>query len=483
MATVTSKTLRFSRFDQIVVVTVVAALAAIGFLIWRGDTIGLQVVALSPTDGDGSASTRGEIKVRFDAPLAAAQSADAVTLEPPVAGSVRTAGDQLIFTPSAPLAPGVEYVARVETGVRSEQGRTLDQPLTWRFRTRQPAVLYSSIRDGVEQLFSAPLPLKSAAQAAGERAASQLTDLPGGVWDFTVAPSGSPIIFSAVTREGSSDLWSVTAGDDEPVQLLACPQAFCSNPALSPDGRLLLYSQRNANDFAAAAVSPPRLYIMDLATAENAPVFPSSQKLAFDAHWSPDGNWITYLSPDFVGLGVTNLEDGQEATYPTETGEAGIWSPRDNVFVMSRLLEVGDQQVVHLFLVDPVTKTELDISGAESLVQDGAPVWSPDGEWLVFRRNELAGERQSLSKQLWLMRPDGSEARPAHVRPGRRSWNGCLVTRRGHTALSPLSAQGSKRGNLGVGDGYCDRRTMAGGESRSASSVVTLMEWCVDENE
>jgi Tol biopolymer transport system component len=39
---------------------------------------------------------------------------------------------------------------------------------------------------------------------------------------------------------------------------------------------------------------------------------------------------------------------------------------------------------------------------------DGLPVFSPDGEWLAFGRKK---PRAPMGKQLWLMRPDGSDSR------------------------------------------------------------------------
>jgi TolB protein len=225
------------------------------------------------------------------------------------------------------------------------------------------------------------------------------------------------VAYSALTPEGGSDLWVAEIGVGEndagtPTLLLACPQGFCANPSWSPDGRLLAYSVRNANEFAAAAVSPPRLFLLDVATGETAPVFADSQKLGFDARWSADGQWLAYLSPDFYGVTAYNVETGDEQFYATQTGETGAWHPQRSVFLMNEQAQIGDMHVVHLYLVDPLANTRVNLSGAENLVEDGSAAWSPDGEWIAFRRSELAGDRKSLSKQLWIMRADGSEARP-----------------------------------------------------------------------
>ncbi|MCB0039897.1 MAG: Ig-like domain-containing protein [Caldilinea sp.] len=399
---------RLSRFDLTVLGVAAGAALLILLLIWRGDQVGLEAVTVTPADGSAGVSTRGHIVVEFDQPLA--DGAVSVSLDPPAAGQTIVDGATVTFVPES-LAPDTLYRARIAPGVSGANGRTLTRALEWGFATGRAQALFTRVVDGKEQLFTTPLPQPGGA-GSNENSVNQITDAASGIWDFTVSPADGRIAYSALTDAGTSDLWALAPGAAAPEQLLACPNAFCSSPSWSQDGELLLFSQRNANDFGAAAVNPPRLYIMHVASGETAPVFSDSQKLGFEARWANGGQWITYLSPDFVGIGVYNLESGDERFYPTQTGEAAVWRPGATQFVMNEQRVDGDRVSIHLFLVDPIADTRVNLSGETSPVEDGAPVWSPDGEWIAFRRNINDGPGATLSKQLWIMRADGSDARP-----------------------------------------------------------------------
>ncbi|MEZ4835355.1 MAG: hypothetical protein R2873_25765 [Caldilineaceae bacterium] len=160
-----------------------------------------------------------------------------------------------------------------------------------------------------------------------------LTDGSDGVWDFATAPGGKTVIYSALSSLGMGDLWALSLDTGQRSQLLACPEASCSNAQYAPDGRLLSYTLRNMSDYSSAFFSPPRLWILDTTTGETGFIFPDSQQLAFEGRWSPDGSRLSYISPDPAGLGVINLADGQTALYPNALGEAGVWHPQKNLLL------------------------------------------------------------------------------------------------------------------------------------------------------
>jgi hypothetical protein len=65
---------------------------------------------------------------------------------------------------------------------------------------------------------------------------------------------------------------------------------------------------------------------------------------------------------------------------------------------------------VRLVRADLANDALVDISGDDDLVRDEAPAWSPGGGWIAFGRQFLDEGRWTPGRQIWLTRPDASEA-------------------------------------------------------------------------
>jgi TolB protein len=402
-----------SRFDRVVVLTLLAFALLTAVIAWRGDQIGVQVVTLTPRDGAGQVSSRAVIRIAFDQEITPMDLAP-LSVSPPVSGSVRWEGKSLAFVPAGPLAEDTVYTVTLTDGLKSRQGRPLLHAPSWQFRTGGPRILYIAQEQGVAEDRSQ---LYVVAASGGEPV--QLTKEPLGIWDYAASPDGATVAYGAIQPGGESHLWSVSTDGSERRQLLNCPQAACSGVYWFPDGRRLMYERRNltAPDASAPSLSwraplgPARLWWLDLATEETGPVFQDGQRLGYGPRISPDGQWVAYVSPSDQGIQLFNLSDGRNRLIRSEMGEPAAWSPRSDAVL---LIDVRPQEdgsfAVHLLRAGLEGEPPTDLT-SDANAQDSAPAWSPDGTWIALARKDLAASSPTAGRQLWLMRPDGSEAR------------------------------------------------------------------------
>lgn len=261
-----------------------------------------------------------------------------------------------------------------------------------------PAVLYVAWdRDGLPQLY------RRAPDGSGAR---ELSSAPLGIRDFAVSPDGEAIVYSVNREDGGADLWRVGTDGSGERQLLACPAMSCDGAVWAPDGQRLVYVRAPLN---VGGGSAPRLYWLQWPGAATQAVFAGERQTGWMPGFSADGAWLSFVRPGAPPAVLAYpLDGGEPVELPGDTAAPAAWHPFDQRFLSSVVLYEGESAYTHLFAVQVETQAVEELSGVAQTEDTGA-AWSPDGEWIAFTRKVA---RAPVGKQVWLMRADGSAARP-----------------------------------------------------------------------
>ncbi len=188
--------------------------------------------------------------------------------------------------------------------------------------------------------------------------------------------------------EAAGQLWKQSPGE-EPARRIedrtADARAFESSPALSRDERKLAFIR---------TVGPTStLCSMDIATGEAKAI--ATGAAYSQPAWSADGSRLVFVESKGFSAAIVSI--GGDGESRTDLGEAGFWSARPNLSKdgASLYMTANVTGVGNVFRRDlsgrpgsaPVPVTNLTRHASDGLV-------SPDGKWLVFRRNkEIWGAR------------------------------------------------------------------------------------------
>lgn len=173
--------------------------------------------------------------------------------------------------------------------------------------------------------------------------------------------------------ERSRLVWVSRKGTEQPI---AAPERSFVRPRVSPDGHRLAV---------AIADSGTQIWIYDLAR-ETLTRLTFNGNNSLDAVWTPDGKRIVFESGSPGNL-FWQPADGSGKAERLATSEHGqipvSWSPDGQILAFVDLSPETGRDIWTLRLSDRKSQAFLQTPFGE-----GAPVFSPDGRWLVYESDE-----------------------------------------------------------------------------------------------
>lgn len=221
-----------------------------------------------------------------------------------------------------------------------------------------------------------------------------------------VAPVGEErILYASEQASGSLALLSMTpVGDDKRMQVRATVRGRGeSEGAISPDGIKVAFTTYRYGGW--------KVGVSNLDGSEPVRVTLDPQ-YAYDPVWAPDGKSLLYRRIENKGRAYYRGNGDIYSINLDGSGNRNL-SRSDNEHDRNPAYSPDGQFIIYDSFVGEILKIQImDASGENRRFIPGAathmfaPSWSPDGHWIAHMRAD-----NHRNVDVWIMRPDGSEAR------------------------------------------------------------------------
>jgi Tol biopolymer transport system component len=228
-----------------------------------------------------------------------------------------------------------------------------------------------------------------------------------------VSPDGRRLILSERTGRGRPDdrtSLAVWGTDGTQPQRIFRGDGSVMSPQWSPDGERIVFGMGN---YFLARTRPARVMLVRADGSEARAITKGAGNAGFPS-FSPDGTEVVYRfwTDTAGGLRIVTLADGAVRTLTTGYDNFPGWSPRGDRIVFSRLAD-GDFDI---FTVRPDGTDLRQLTTSPG--NDSHPAWSADGDHILFSSSRYGFKDEApLSDipqpygELFVMQADGSEQR------------------------------------------------------------------------
>jgi TolB protein len=237
-----------------------------------------------------------------------------------------------------------------------------------------------------------------------------------------LSPDGRTLLFHS-NRSGRQAIWASDADGGQPRLLFDDPASGSDpgTPAWSPDGSRIAFAMRPAgsadeeeSDIYLIAADGKGLTRLTATPGDDShPHWSRSGRIYFNsARATPDRSvawsrqWIDIYSMDANGEDIRRHTDCRSVcTYPVPSPDERLIAYRAVTDSLALNWDLSPGRRTSEVFVIPIQGPTEPVNVSNDPAFDGWPAWSPDGRWLVFASNRA---RVAYNGQIYAIRPDGS---------------------------------------------------------------------------
>lgn len=313
----------------------------VGGLMAFAGLAGLRVSANLPEDG--LVSPLQTIRLTFSEAVDTEMASSVISMEPVLEGYLEWLDDRTVqFVPVQPFEYGTVYELTISPEVLTANGHSLKKRLTWIFAVRAPMVAYlsSDVNDGsiwaMDQNGGSPRRLTEGIK----------------VISFDTARSGDFLVFSSANPQGGVNLWRVSRSGEDMHLLLDCGADRCTMPSISPNGLKVAYSREAAGPTPDLPYGSPRIWVLEISSGQNNPLYEDQQTLGIHPSWSPDSTRLASFDGLADRINIFDFQEKKQYSFSSNTGGPITWSPDSNQVLFTRIEQSDNGLRTHVLLGD-----------------------------------------------------------------------------------------------------------------------------------